>query len=116
MDSILLTIKSMLGLDETYKVFDKELIVYINTAINVLEQLGIGQDGFTVASESDTWDSYVTDLAKMEGIKTYIYIRTRLLFDPPSNSTLSKSLEDTARELEWRLNVKAEHLQNTGTD
>lgn len=116
MDSILLTIKSMLGLDETYKVFDKELIVYINTAINVLEQLGIGQDGFTVVSESDTWDSYVTDLAKMESIKTYIYIRTKLLFDPPSNSTLSKSLEDTARELEWRLNVKVEHLQNTGTD
>lgn len=112
MDSILITIKKMLGLDAEYNVFDPEIIVYINTAINVLEQLGIGVDGYTVTSAEDTWEEFLTDISKLEGVKTYIYIRVRMLFDPPANSTLSKTLEDTARELEWRLNVKAEHLQD----
>lgn len=112
MDSILITIKKMLGLDAAYDVFDPEIIVYINTAINVLEQLGVGVDGYTVTSADDTWEEFLTDISKLEGAKTYIYIRVRMLFDPPANSTLSKTLEDTARELEWRLNVKAEHLQD----
>lgn len=112
MDSILITIKKMLGLDAAYDVFDPEIIVYINTAINVLEQLGVGVDGYTVTSSENTWDEFLTDISKLEGVKTYIYIRVRMLFDPPANSTLSKTLEDTARELEWRLNVKAEHLQD----
>lgn len=112
MDSILITIKKMLGLDAEYDVFDPEIIVYINTAINVLEQLGVGVDGYTVTSADDTWEEFLTDISKLESVKTYIYIRVRMLFDPPANSTLSKTLEDTARELEWRLNVKAEHLQD----
>jgi hypothetical protein len=112
MDSILITIKKMLGLDAVYDVFDPEIIVYINTAINVLEQLGVGVDGYIVTSADNTWEEFLTDISKLEGVKTYIYIRVRMLFDPPANSTLSKTLEDTARELEWRLNVKAEHLQD----
>jgi len=112
MDSILITIKKMLGLDAEYDVFDPEIIVYINTAINVLEQLGVGVDGYTVTSAENTWEEFLIDISKLEGVKTYIYIRVRMLFDPPANSTLSKTLEDTARELEWRLNVKAEHLQD----
>lgn len=112
MDSILITIKKMLGLDAEYNVFNPEIIAYINTAINVLEQLGVGVDGYTVTSAENTWDEFLTDISKLEGVKTYIYIRVRMLFDPPANSTLSKTLEDTARELEWRLNVKAEHLQD----
>lgn len=116
MDSILLTINKMLGLDPEYTVFDPEIIVYINTAINVLEQLGIGHDGFVVTGATETWDDFLIDMSKLEGVKTYIYIRVRLLFDPPANATLSKTLEDTARELEWRLNVKAEHLSNVASD
>lgn len=116
MDSILITIKKMLGLDAEYNVFDPEIIVYINTAINVLEQLGVGADGYTVTSAESTWAEFLTDISKLEGVKTYIYIRVRMLFDPPANSTLSKTLEDTARELEWRLNVKAEHLQDVEAD
>lgn len=111
MDSILITVKKMLGLAEDYDAFDPEIIVYINTAINVLEQLGVGIDGYTISSEDNTWDEFLTDISKLESVKTYIYIRVRLLFDPPANSTLSKTLDDTARELEWRLNVKAEHLE-----
>lgn len=110
--SILITIKKMLGLHEDYAVFDPELIVYINTAINVLEQIGVGVDGYVVSSDKDTWEEFLPDISKLESVKTYIYIRVRLLFDPPANATLTKTLEETARELEWRLNVKAEHLSN----
>lgn len=108
MNSILNTIKKMLGLDDTYKVFDPELVVYINTALMVLEQVGLGPDGYTITGENETWEDFLTDISKYEGAKTYVYIRTRLAFDPPTNASLLKSLEDTYKELEWRLNVKAD--------
>ena len=107
MESILITIKKMLGLDESYKVFDPELIIFINTALMILSQVGLGRDGFMITGESETWDEFLMDIDRFEGAKTYVYIRTRLAFDPPTNSSLLKSLEDTMRELEWRLNVKA---------
>lgn len=108
MDSILVTIKKMLGLDANYKVFDQELIVFINTALMILEQVGIGTDGFKITGDDETWGMFLTDIDRYEGAKTYVYIRTRLAFDPPANGTLHKALEDTMRELEWRLNVKVE--------
>lgn len=108
MDSILITIKKMLGIDQAYTVFDSELVVFINTALMVLEQVGLGPSGFVITGESETWDDFLTDMNKFEGAKTYVYIKTRLAFDPPTNSSLLKSLEDTMKELEWRLNVKGE--------
>ena len=108
MDSILITIKKMLGIDQAYIVFDSELVVFINTALMVLEQVGLGPNGFVITGESETWDDFLTDMNKFEGVKTYVYIKTRLAFDPPTNSSLLKSFEDTMKELEWRLNVKGE--------
>lgn len=110
MDSILNSVKKMLGLDESYEVFDPEIIIYINNALMVLEQLGVGHDGFTISSDSETWSMFLIDPSRLDGAKTYTYIRTRLLFDPPANATLTNTLESTARELEWRLNVKAEQI------
>lgn len=107
-ESILVTIKKMLGLDSSYTVFDQDLIVFINTAFMVLEQIGLGPNGFKITGGVETWSDFLTDISKYEGAKTYVYIRTRLAFDPPANATLLKSLEDTYKELEWRLNVKAE--------
>lgn len=115
-DSILLTISKMLGLDAEYTVFDTDIIVYINMAIDVLEQLGVGNDGFVVTGATETWGDFLIDMSKLKSVKTYIYIRVKLLFDPPANATLFKILEDTAKELEWRLNVKAEHLSNVASD
>lgn len=108
MNSILITIKKMLGIDQSYTVFDSELVVFINTALMVLEQVGLGPNGFVITGESENWDDFLTDMNKFEGAKTYVYIKTRLAFDPPTNSSLLKSLEDTLKELEWRLNVKSE--------
>lgn len=109
MDSILLTIKKMLGLDASYEVFDQELVIFINSALMVLEQVGLGPNGFAITGVSETWDQFLTDISKFEGVKTYVYIKTRLSFDPPTNASLLKSFEDAAKELEWRLNVKSEH-------
>lgn len=111
-DSILLTIAKMLGYDDSYDVFHSEIMVYINMAINVLEQLGVGEDGFVLTDPNSTWDEFLADMDKLESVKTYIYIRVKLMHDPPANATLVKILEDSSKELEWRLNVKAEHLES----
>lgn len=109
MDSILITIKKMLGLDEAYDPFDPELIVFINSALMTLEQLGLGPNGFKITDEDDEWSSFLgDDMSKFEGVKTYIYLKVRLAFDPPTNATVLKSFEEMSKELEWRLNVKAE--------
>lgn len=109
MNSILLSIKKMLGLDANYEVFDQELIIFINSALMVLEQIGLGPNGFTITGTDETWEDFLTDISKFEGAKTYVYIKTRLSFDPPANASLLKAFEDNAKELEWRLNVKSEH-------
>lgn len=107
--SILNTIKQMLGIDETFNGFDPEIIIDINSALMTLHQLDIGpSDGFQIASESDIWEDLTVDVSQLNGIKTYIYLKTRLLFDPPSNSFLVQSMEKQIQELEWRLNVNAE--------
>lgn len=112
MDSILLTIKQMVGLSGSYAPFDVDVIVSINTAIMVLEQLGVCKDGFSITGPNETWSDLVPDIKKLEGVKTYIYVRVKLEFDPPANATLRDILEKTKSELEWRLNVKAEQIDS----
>ena len=109
-ESILLTIKDMLGLPSTYdKAFDGELLVDINSVISILEQLGIGDGTFDVTSDEETWSDFLgSDLQKFKLVKTYIYAKTKLMFDPPTNSVLLNKLQDLANEHEFRLNIKAE--------
>ena len=107
-DSILITIKKMLGIDPDYDVFDPEICVFINSAFMKLEQLGLGTSGFHITGKDEIWDDAITDIYKFESVKTFIYLTVRLAFDPPSNSSLYKAFEEMIKELEWRLNVKAE--------
>lgn len=108
-ESILLTIKKMLGLESDYGVFDADVIVGINSALFVLTQLGVGpEDGFAVYGPGETWGEFIGDSKKFEAVKSYIYIKTRLLFDPPTNSFLLDALNKQAQEFEWRLNENAE--------
>ena len=108
MGSILDDVKKVLGLDTEYTVFDKDLIIHINTVFRILNQIGVGpHDGFTINDNSTTWTEYVND-DKLEAIKTYIYLRVRLLFDPPTNSFLITAMESQMREIEWRLNLRGE--------
>lgn len=107
-DSILLTIKKMLGLGSDYGVFDTDVIVGINSAIFVLTQLGIGpEEGFTICGPGETWEEFIGDSKQFEAVKSYIYIKTRLIFDPPTNSFLLDAFNKQAQEFEWRLNENA---------
>jgi len=109
-ESILLTIKDMLGLPSVYdKAFDGELLVDINSVISILEQIGIGDGTFDVTSDQETWSDFLgEDITKFKMVKTYVYAKTKLIFDPPTNSVLLNKLQDLANEHEFRLNIKAE--------
>lgn len=100
----------MLGIDDpSYIEFDAELIIYINSAFAELTQIGVGPSkGYFITGELETWDDYVVDIVQKEMVKTFIYLKVRLIFDPPSNSFLLKSIEDQIAETTWRLNVQVD--------
>lgn len=105
-DSILRTIRSRLGPDSDYDVFNQDILLGINSAISVLTQLGIGpEDGFRITGEDETWSDLIDDSSRLEMVKDYIYLKTKLVFDPPSNSSLVTFYKQECNELEWRLNV-----------
>lgn len=104
-EKILTTIKKLLGITDDYDHFDLDILVHINTAAMVLSQLGVG---YGEIDDSTTWQKYLEDTTKFSAAKTYIYLRVRLLFDPPSSSGVIDSINRTISELEWRLNLNAE--------
>lgn len=113
-DSILLSIKKMLGLNEDYDVFDPELIIHINTVFGTLHQLGVGpEEQFRISGDNETWLDFDTDGEQIDEVKSYIYLRVRLLFDPPSSSFVLSSFQEQLKELEWRLNVKVDEIKGT---
>lgn len=106
MDSILTSIKKLLGIEEDYEHFDDDIIMHINSAFFILTQLGVGPiDGFSISDSSSTWSDFVSDINKLESVKTYIYLNVRMLFDPPQSSTHIDAIKRTIEQLEWRLNV-----------
>lgn len=106
MDSILASIKKLLGIHESYTEFDQDIIIHINTAFAILNQLGVGpEDGFEIQDERDIWDNYITKL-NHSMVKTYVYLKVRLVFDPPTNSFLVDSINRTLSELEWRIHLE----------
>lgn len=109
MDSILTTIKKLVGVDASYEHFDSDIIMHINTAFMSLQQLGLGpESGYTISSKEEVWSDFLEGKNNYEGVKTYIYLKTRLVFDPPGNSFLIKAIQDQIQELEWRLRSEAE--------
>lgn len=109
MESILLTIKKMLGIQTDYDGFDVDIIVGINTAFMSLNQLGVGpSEGYSITGIEEKWSDFLGILTNLEAIKTYIFLKVRLTFDPPSNSFLVDAVNNQLTELEWRLTVQAE--------
>lgn len=99
----------MLGIDKDYEVFDTDVIIHINSAFMTLNELGVGpRSGFMISGSDEEWNKFLPEGIQLEGVKTYIYLRVKLLFDPPGNSFLVDAIEKQIKELEWRLNVKAE--------
>lgn len=109
MESILTSIKKLLGIDSDYEHFDTDIVIYINSALTTLNQLGVGPDtGFLIKDKNTVWADFVEEEMKMESVKAYVYLKVRLLFDPPTNSFLIEAIQNQVKELEWRLNVQAE--------
>lgn len=109
-DSILNSTKKILGVSEDYTVFDLDIMTHINAAFSILHQLGIPEDGFYIEDELDGWSS-IPGLtpSQINLVKTYVYLKVRSLFDPPSTSFLIEATNNQIREYEWRLSVSREN-------
>lgn len=110
MESILTSIKKLLGIAEDYVHFDPDIIMHINSVFMILNQLGIGpKNGFSISDKNDTWDDYLqNDSTNFEAVKSYIHLKVKLIFDPPLSSSVMEAMKQIINELEWRLNVQAE--------
>lgn len=106
MDSILTSIKKLLGIAEEYEHFDSDLIMHINSVLSILTQIGVGpSDGFSIEDKYATWVDYIGEDVKLEAVKSYVYLKVKLLFDPPLGSAVMEALNKSINELEWRLSV-----------
>jgi hypothetical protein len=113
--SILVDIKKVLGIAEDYTDFDVDIIMHINSVFDTLNQLGVGpEDGFAIEDATAVWDDFLgADARVFNSTKTYIYLRVRLLFDPPSTSFVITSMNEQIQQLEWRINVQREGVSWT---
>lgn len=114
-ESILNTIKKLLGITTDNKDFDTDIIVDINSVFMILRQLGVGpEEGFKIEDDSTTWDEYISDEDDLEAVKSYIYLRVKIMFDPPLNGTVTDALNSVKDEIEWRLNLRHEEDKDVG--
>ena len=104
--SILTSIKKLLGIDEEYTVFDADLIIHINSVFTVLKQLGVGPpEGFYIKDKTSTWGEFIPCEQQIELVKSYMYLKVKLMFDPPLSSSVATAYTSQINEYEWRLNV-----------
>ena len=117
MDSILTSIKKMLGIQEDYEHFDTDLILHINSVLMTVTQIGVGPaEGFAIQDKTAVWADLTNDEKKLNSVKSFVYLKVKLLFDPPANSAAMQSLKELASEFEWRLNVAAESTNPEGEE
>ena len=111
--SILTSIKKLLGIPEEYTHFDQDLIMHINSVFMILQQLGVGpEDGFFIEDKSIYWEDYNADPTQLQAIKSYMHLKVKLLFDPPASGTIMECYKQMINELEWRLNVAVDPAQS----
>lgn len=104
MESILASVKKVLGIDEIHTAFDEDIIIHINSVFAILQQMGVGpENGFSISDDSAIWTDYIADVNQLNFVKSYIYLKVRLLFDPPVSSGAIESMNKLISELEWRL-------------
>lgn len=106
-DSILTDIKKLLGIAEDYNEFDTDIKIHINSAFSILNQLGLGTDDtFSISDSTATWSDFLGNNHKfLEMVKTYIYLKVKVVFDPPVSSYVLTAYNEQIKELEWRINV-----------
>ena len=106
MESILTSIKKLLGIADEYTQFDDDLIMHINAVFMTLCQMGVGPDiPYVITDSGDEWNDFSEDIETMNAVKSYVHMKVRLIFDPPQNGNLLESLKQLIAEYEWRLNV-----------
>lgn len=116
-DSILDSIKKVLNLSSDYTPFDQDVIMHINGVFSTLNQLGIGpEDGFMITDATAVWSDFLEGDLRLNNVKNYVYLRVRLLFDPPTIGYLNDSMKEQINELEWRINVQREGIAWTDPD
>lgn len=109
MESILTSVKKMLGITEDYTHFDADIIIHINSVFSILTQLGVGPaEGFLIHDANAVWSDFLKEDSKMESVKSYMYLKVKLLFDPPLSSAVIDSTNRMISEYEWRLNLVGE--------
>ena len=108
-ESILDSTKKVLGLETDYDVFDVDVIMHVNSVLSTLNQLGIGPDeGFAIEDATPTWSDFLEDVKPLNNVKSYVYLRVRMLFDPPTTSFLQESMQKQILEFEWRISTYRE--------
>ena len=113
MDSILTSVKKIIGISEEDESFDTDLIIHINSVLMILNQLGVGpEDGFSITDKYAVWTDVIGDNKFIEAVKTFVGLKVRLIFDPPTSSAVLDSINKTISELEWRINVMVENKAN----
>ena len=119
-ESILLTIKEMLGPSGDYEAFDAEIIMHINTAIMALTQMGVGpEEGFMIHDDSAIWSDFISEsneLKLLQGVKSYIYFNVKLVFDPPASSSAVEAINRQLAQVEWRMFHEVDCLQRGDTN
>ena len=116
MDNILTSIKKLLGINPEYQEFDQDIIMHINTVFMILNQLNIGpSEGFVIVDGLEEWGDYTTALNE-NAVRTFIYLKVKLMFDPPTSSVLMDSINNTLAELEWRLYLEGANKAKGGDD
>ena len=109
MESILTSVKKLLGITEDCTDFDSDIILHINTVFTILTQMGVGpEEGFSIEDKSKKWNEFISNKLYFESVKTYVFLKVKLLFDPPLSTAVMESINRMISELEWRLNSAAE--------
>ena len=116
MESILTSIKKLLGIAEEYIQFDMDLIMHINSTLFILTQLGVGPpDGFAIKDASAVWSDFIGE-SKIELVKSYTYLKAKLMFDPPSSSSVIEAINRQISEFEWRVMVEVDPIETTSEE
>jgi hypothetical protein len=110
-ESILTGTKKNLGIDTAYTAFDPDIIMHINSVFSILNGIGLGPaEGFMIDDDTAEWAEFMGTDNRLNSVKTYVYLRVRMLFDPPTTSYMITALEAQYKEIEWRLSIQRESV------
>lgn len=116
MESILISVKKMLGIEADYDHFNHDIITHINSTLGTLNQLGVGpEEGFLITGDDESWEDFLGEfITILAMVKSYVYLKVRLLFDPPSSSTIINAFNENIKEYESRINMQVELMKKEG--